>query len=291
MTTLRLGGTAIAEIRLEDTEDFYHLPETLQRLGGFPRVLGGGSNLLIRDGELPFIIVRPPASHSGGVKDPVITEDDGSGKVVVRASAGLPLPRLVSWCIKNGLSGLEGLVGVPGHLGGAIAMNAGAFGCSAAPLARRLEIFTMEKGLHQLGPDGWEFAYRHFALLTPCHWSMIVSADLLLSRASCAEVRQRTADNLTKKIKSQPVEEHTAGCVFKNPGQQSAGQLLDASGVKGLSRGAFFFSCKHANFLVHAKNSKTEAVFEDALYLIEEAQKRVFERFGVTLGREVLIWQ
>ena len=290
MTTMRLGGTAIAEIRLEQDEDFALLPAEIRRLGGEARVLGGGSNLLVRDGELPLVLLRPPVSCGDKRRQPIIVDEDEKGQILVHAAAGLPLPRLVSWCMQNGLSGLEGLVGVPGHLGGAIAMNAGAFGCSTAPLVKRLEVFTLEQGLHMLGPDGWEFAYRRFALTEPCAWSMIVSADLALSRTSAQEVRKKTADNLAQKIKSQPVEEYTAGCVFKNPEQRSAGQLLDAAGVKGLARGAFHFSCKHANFLVHDKNSDAPALLEDALCLIEEAQQRVLQRFDVALCREVMIW-
>ena len=121
-TTLRVGGTALAEIVLERLEDVPLLGERLRALGGTPLVLGAGSNILAQDGELPLVLVRPQLTHG-----PEIVGEAG-GKVLVRAGAGVPLPRLLRFCAVHGLSGLEGLVGIPGSVGGAIAMNAGAHG-------------------------------------------------------------------------------------------------------------------------------------------------------------------
>ena len=121
-TTLRLGGTAIAELILEDAADLAALPERLRALGGSPLILGAGSNILARDGELPLVLLRPRFMRGpeiAGGKD---------GKILVRVGAGVPLPRLLRFCAGHGLSGLEGLVGIPGSVGGAVAMNAGSFG-------------------------------------------------------------------------------------------------------------------------------------------------------------------
>ena len=288
LTTLRLGGTAIAEIRLECEDDYRALPDITKRFGGTPLPLGGGSNLLVRDGDLPFLLLRPGMQADGN--NPMLAEEDGEA-AYVHADAGIPLPRLVSWCARMGLSGLEGLAGVPGHLGGAIAMNAGAYGCSTAPLVTRLSVYTPEQGLRILGSSAWECSYRHFSLLDPCSWSLIARAELRLVKSTPDAVRSAIHANLAQKTQSQPITEHTAGCVFKNPDQNSAGRLLDAAGVKGMRKGAFHFSQKHANFLVHDTTCGIPGTFDDAISLIQSAQERVQSLFGIELKREVIVWR
>ena len=291
LTTLRLGGRALAEIRLESTEDCLRLSEALKGIGGDVRVLGGGSNLLIHDGDLPFTVLRPLFGAADA--EPVILgEEKGpDGEcVVIRAGAGMRVPHLLSWCVRHDLAGFEGLVGVPGRLGGAVAMNAGAYGCSTAPLMRALEVFTPEKGLHRLGPEGWNAAYRHFSLAEPCAWHMSAFVELALKKAAPGSVRAAMKENLLRKKSGQPVHEHTAGCVFKNPEGHSAGRLLDEAGMKGKRRGAMLFSPMHANFLVHDTKCGVPGTATDALALIDEARRAVFDRTGITLELEVKEW-
>lgn len=111
---MRIGRLALAEIRLESPADFERLPETLARVGGEPRVLGGGSNLLIAEGELPLTLVRPLC---GAGQAPVVTaesvDDAGRHRVTIRAGAGLRVPALLAWCAEHGLSALEGLTACP----------------------------------------------------------------------------------------------------------------------------------------------------------------------------------
>lgn len=296
LTTLGLGGRALAEIRLEQPEDCERLPETLSRIGGFVRVLGGGSNLLVHDGDLPFVVLRPlfgATDAEGRAADPVVLgEEEGTEgeRVLIRAGAGMRVPHLLSWCARHDLSGLEGLVGVPGRLGGAVAMNAGAYGCSTAPLLRSLDVFTPERGLHTLSGDGWTFRYRHFSLAAPCAWYMSVSAVLSLRKAAPGSVRAAMKENFLHKKNGQPVHEHTAGCVFQNPEGQSAGRLLDQAGMKGRRRGALFFSPLHANFLAHDMKCGMPGRSADALELIEEARSAVLRQFGVELVMEVKEW-
>ena len=296
LTTLRLGGTAIAEIRLHSLDDCERLPEALKLTGGSPRVLGGGSNLLIHDGLLPVTVVRPllgSRDDSGRPALPeVLGQEDGPDgpRTLIRVGAGMRVPFLLSWCVKNGLAGLEGLVGVPGHVGGAIAMNAGAYGCSTAPLMRSLTVFTPERGLHELGPDGWCAAYRHFSLAAPCSWYMSAAVTLSLRQTDPAELKAVMTANFQRKKSGQPVHEHTAGCVFKNPEGESAGRLLDAAGMKGRRLGALYFSEMHANFLAHDTKCGIPGRSEDALALIAEARAAVLERFGIALEQEVKEW-
>ena len=158
-TTLRLGGRAQAELRVESPEDFDTLPQELEKIGGTPFVLGKGSNILAFDGELPVTIVS--LSWPGKVK--ILREEEE--RVLVRADATMPLPHLLLWLATNGLSGLEGLTGIPGAVGGAVAMNAGSFGCVMGNCLQRVRIFTSVRGLTWLEPGEFKTDYRKFQVV------------------------------------------------------------------------------------------------------------------------------
>ena len=291
LTTLRLGGSALAEIRLESVADCERLPEALAQTGGSPHILGGGSNLLIHDGLLPISVIHPLFGSRDQAPEIIGQEECADGTyVLIRAGAGMRIPTLLSWSVRNGLAGMEGLVGIPGRLGGAIAMNAGSYGCSTAPLLRELTVFTPERGIQVLHPSDWSASYRHFSLNQPCAWFLAVSAILAFKVASSIDLRRTMMENFQRKKNGQPVHEHTAGCVFKNPDGESAGRLLDAAGMKGRRRGALYFSSMHANFLAHDTKCGIRGTSEDALALIEEARKAVLCRFGIELAMEVKEW-
>jgi len=131
-TTLRLGGHALAEVVLTSPEDAAGLAETLAGLGGTPLTLGGGSNLLIRDGQLPLVVVSPRLTG-----EPETLRQRFGAAVRVRVGAGVKLQRLVAWLATQGLAGLAGLVGVPGTVGGAVAGNAGSYGCDMGSVLAR----------------------------------------------------------------------------------------------------------------------------------------------------------
>ena len=121
-TTLHLGGPALVELQPENEEEAQALPERVRHWGGKPFVIGAGSNLLVRDEEQPLTLIRPCFREG-----PEIVGEEGD-RVLVRAGAAVPLPRLLRFCAVQGLGGLEGLVGIPGSVGGAVSMNAGSFG-------------------------------------------------------------------------------------------------------------------------------------------------------------------
>lgn len=294
-TTLRLGGSAIAEILLEREEDCERLTETLERLGGTPHVLGGGSNLLIHDGHLPITVLRPlfRTGKNGEDEEPALLGEETTPEgrhVLLGVGAGMRVPYLLNWCARRGLAGLEGLAGVPGRVGGLIAMNAGAYGCSTAPLLRSLTVFTPEKGLHTLGPENWEYSYRSFSLKEEYSWYMVVHAVFSLPCMPVDALKEKLKSHFLHKKSTQPLHEHTAGCVFKNPTGDSAGRLLDVSGMKGTRQGALFFSPMHANFLAHDTRCGIPGTAADALELIEKARDTVREVFGVVLEMEVKEW-
>lgn len=281
-TTIRLGGEAIAEVRLYTSEGLEQLPGLLARIGGKVRVVGEGSNVLADDGLLPLVLLN--MDRHG---EPKILEEH-EGEVVVSVESGLRLPAFLAWAAKKGLTGLEGLAGIPGSVGGAIAMNAGSFGVETSRLLRSAQIFSPELGFVERHKDDFEFGYRHCGLPGHSSWFLVAGATFLLQQGKTEDIRAKMRDVYLKKQSSQPVAAKTAGCVFKNPSPEApAGRLLDEAGVKGLHVGDMYFSTLHANFLVN----EGKGTFAQAMELIELARSRVRQRSGHELELEVQIWQ
>jgi len=280
-TTLRLGGRAGAEIALESPDDWEGLAGELSRHGGRPFALGWGSNLLAKDQDMDLSVVSLP----GG--DPVVAGRTPGGEASVRVPGGLMLPRLVNWAAREGLSGLEPLAGIPGTVGGAVAMNAGSYGAQTAELLGRVRLWDARGGARWIGPEDWRAGYRSFQPLelAPGAFWLALEAELLLKPASPQAVREATDATLSRKKGSQPVHAATCGCVFKNPEGSSAGRLLDELGFKGKSLGGMAFSTMHANFLVNEGRGTATA----ALELISQARAAVRAAVGVELELEVKV--
>ncbi|NDV18884.1 UDP-N-acetylmuramate dehydrogenase [Pseudodesulfovibrio sp. JC047] len=277
-TSLRLGGTAEVEVVVRDKQDLEALSHFLSKHPMRSFVIGEGSNLLARDGQLDLALIRaetPPGPER------VEKIDD---TLIVRCGAGQRLPGLLGWAQMAGLSGLEGLTGIPGSVGGGVAMNAGSYGTEVGSLVTRVRLWTPTHGLVWLDREQCEFAYRHFSTTVSMPDSLIWEVELALKEADPKKIRTTMQTNYVKKKATQPVTAKTAGCVFKNPENDSAGRLLDTAGMKGVRLGDMLFSDIHANFLVN----KGHGTCSDALELIELAQTTVKDKFGVTLELEVI---
>ena len=280
-TTLRLGGPAVAEIALDQAEDALGLQEALNRTGAAPLALGFGSNILAMDGQLPLSVVSLAAPGEPEERVGFGLE----GKAVVAAWAGLGLPKLLGWLARRGFSGLEGLSGVPGSLAGAVAGNAGSYGCDLAGVLRRVKIYAPGSGLKWLEKGQWSAGYRRFAPLGVEGFYLVLEVELELARKSPDAVRQAMREALTKKRATQPLRAASAGCVFKNPAAQSAGKILDSLGFKGKRMGNMAFSDLHANFLVNLGGGTTEAAME----LIGQARDKAKAELGIELELEVKV--
>ena len=278
-TTLRVGGTAIAELVLERREDLERLPERLSALGGAPLVLGAGSNILAQDGELPLVLIRPFFTDG-----PEIVGEK-NGMVLVRAGAGVPMARLLRFCAANGLSGLEGLVGIPGSVGGAVAMNAGSHGSETCKNIINIQIFT-DNSISSVNACSLQYGYRTMRIADKKNDFIVLEATFGLTSTERDGISNCMRHNFFKKKSKQPVTAWSAGCVFKNPTpEMSAGMLLDQAGFKGKKMGGMAFSTLHANFLINEGKGSATA----ALALLREAQDTVLQRFGIALEPEVRI--
>lgn len=277
LTTLHLGGPALALLSLESESDAEILSERLKAIGGKPFCLGKGSNLLAEDGELPLVLIQVA---DRGIK--IIGEK--KDKVLVRAGAGLSLAAFLRFCLANELGGLEGLVGVPGSIGGAVAMNAGSFGTDVASCLHNVQV--MQKGrIRRYGANEIFFSYRHAAFPGDEGDTIILDVTFALTRQVKSVIFTQTRLNFLKKKSRQPLDVWSAGCAFKNPEGISAGKLLEQVGFRGKRLGGMAFSSKHANFLINEGNGCSSAAFE----LLEMAEMAVNKEFGITLEREVRI--
>jgi len=278
-TTLRLGGPALALAVVHDASGLDTLAVQLPKLGGTPFALGFGSNLLAGDGEHALVLV-----HAGNTAQPEFLPQNDV-KTLVRVGAGFGLPRLAGVCQAAGFSGLESLTGVPGRLGGAVAMNAGSYGVEIGSLVRRVRIWTPEGGLVWRDAVDCSFGYRHFDSGLAAGFQLIWEVELLLEASTPAAIRTRMAAYYGKKKATQPVTAKSAGCVFKNPVGYSAGKLLDEAGMRGKCLGGMAFSSIHANFLVNVGGGTAQ----HALELLELGRELVRKKSGLSLETEVVV--
>ncbi len=280
LTTLRLGGRAIAEINIMDNFDEHELSTQLKKLGGDVFVLGAGSNLLASDDEHALVLLHTKFNHAIE-----ILEDDNN-KALIRVGSNVRLPRFIGRCAKLGLTGLEGLCGIPGSVGGAIAMNAGSYGSQTCEHLHSLLVYSPKTGIVNIDAKDIHYGYREFSISKFNTWYFIIHATFLLTHAKINVIKEKMFLNFFKKKSTQPVNAWSAGCLFKNPSpENSAGILLDKCGFKGKSKGGMQFSSLHANFLINEGQGSANAAFD----LMAEAKEAVLERFGFTLTPEVKI--
>ncbi|HKE06744.1 MAG TPA: UDP-N-acetylmuramate dehydrogenase [Candidatus Acidoferrum sp.] len=273
LTSLGIGGTTdlLCITRHEA------IPELLNLLDAHDvpnKFLGGGSNLLVMDGELPFVVLQLVKGEPEVVLDGNIATVD----------AAADLGRTVTYCAKNNLGGMEGLIGVPGTVGGALRMNAGAYGTQIGSYVREVKVYrSAERKIEILRGEQISFEYRHTSFAPD---DMMLAVKLELPSKPYAEILQGIRICNEKRRSSQPLGQKSAGCIFKNPPGGSAGRMIDELGLKGFSHGDARVSERHANFFVNTG----QASAADMLALIADVRERVQQAYGVTLENEVVVW-
>ena len=275
-TSLHMGGPADVLIIPPDIKSLSQALEIMRRLGSPSLPIGGGTNLLVRDGGIEGVVVV-----MSGMKGLEITAED-TGGVDLRVEAGLSLQQLVGFSKKMGLSGLEGLAGVPGTLGGAVAGNAGAFGYEMKDVIKDITLIEDGWNMKIIRKEQIAFGYRSAGLKMG---DVVVAADIRLLRDSPRAVAEKIEGFLMEKKATQPIGQRTAGCVFKNPPDEAAGRLIEQAGLKGVRVGDIEVSPVHANFFVN----RGEGSAEDFLRLMDTVAKKVKIDFGIVLEPEIKI--
>ncbi len=277
-TSFAIGGPAEAVV---DVHQFGELQPLLGFLAveNIPwRIIGKGSNILVRDDGFPGVILR-----LGGKLTAVFEEDGDDGLVVVRGGGGSSLAKLSWRCSERGLTGLEFACGIPGTLGGAVIMNAGAWGGDIVSILRGITLVTAEGEIH-LSAGDLNFSYRCWKDFPTYQGRAVVAVvELGLQRGDAAAITAYCKSLQDKRKKTQPSEHASAGSFFKNPPHDSAGRLIEASGLKGLRVGGAMISEGHGNFLLYTGG----ATASDVLRLMKIVQETVQKDSGVYLDPEV----
>jgi UDP-N-acetylmuramate dehydrogenase len=273
LTSLGIGGTTDL-LRIKRHESITGLLRLLDSQGVPHGFLGGGSNLLVSDGELPWVVLQLASP------DPDVVLEGNFAQVDAAADLG----RTVTYCAKHDLGGMEGLIGVPGTVGGALRMNAGAYGMQIGSYVREVKLYrAATRQIEILRGEQISFEYRHTSFAPD---DMMLAVKLELPSKPFKEILQGIRICNEKRRSSQPLGQKSAGCIFKNPPGASAGRMIDELGLKGLSVGDARVSDRHANFFVNAGKASAK----EMLALISDVRERVRSAFSLELEHEVVIW-
>jgi UDP-N-acetylmuramate dehydrogenase len=276
LTSLKVGG-AIDWVVSPDTEEkAASLVHEMDQAGIGWRALGSGSNILADDGDHHYVVLS--------LKD-LKGELQFDGERV-SVPAGYSLPRLCIDAGRQGLSGIEGLGGIPGTVGGALWMNAGAYGHEIGTVTETVRVARDGRVVEIPGTDV-QWNYRHTSFK---EGELILGATLRLTPDDPEKIRARMEDAKSRRMATQPHGSRSAGCFFKNPpeGTLGTGKMIDDLGMKGSRRGSAVVSPVHANFIVTEGDG---ARAEDALALAEEIRERVKREQGIDLEYEVELWR
>ncbi|HTO52692.1 MAG TPA: UDP-N-acetylmuramate dehydrogenase [Myxococcota bacterium] len=272
-TSLRVGGPADALVRAESRDDLERVARFCQRHGLPLLVLGGGFNLLVRDGGVRGVVVR-----LAGLRRVELAGADG-----VRAEAGASHSQVTRFAADHGRAGLEFAVGIPGTVGGWIAMNAGTRAREMKDVVRSVELFDPAPG-RVVTRARAELAFHYRRSELPAG-ALVLAATFATTADAPERIRERQKQLLAERRATQPVDQPSCGSVFVNPPGDFAGRLLEAAGLKGTRIGGAVISPLHANFIVNAGGARAA----DVLALIAKARQSVREASGIALQTEVHI--
>ncbi len=272
--SFRIGGPARLMCCPASAAEAAALLELLEGSGAPFELMGNGTNLLVPDEGLDRVVVRMGDAMSE-------TELLGDGRI--RAGAGVTLAKLAVFAANSGLSGLEFAHGIPGSLGGAVFMNAGAYGGEMKDVLEEAEYAAADGTVVSVPASELGLSYRHSAFEGTKR--LVTSATVRLSPKEPEEIRARMRELMEKRRASQPLDMPSAGSTFKRPAGGFAAALIDEAGLKGFAVGGAQVSEKHAGFVVN----RGGASFEDVMRLMEHIQKTVYDRSGIMLEPEVRI--
>jgi UDP-N-acetylmuramate dehydrogenase len=273
-TSLGIGGDSDL-LRVHRHDSLPEIVRLLKQAGVPHRFLGGGTNVLLPDGELPWVVLQLAR------QDPDVRIEGNSVDVDCAADLG----RMVTTCAKHDLGGMEGLIGVPGTVGGALRMNAGAYGTQIGSFVREVKVYRAASGqIEILRGAELNFEYRHTSFAPG---DIMLAVRLDLPSKPYRQILEGIRICNEKRRASQPLNQKSAGCIFKNPPGGSAGRMIDELGLKGHSVGDARVSDRHANFFVNAGH----ATAKDMLALIDYVRRQVREHYGVELEEEVIVWK
>ena len=269
-TTYGIGGPADLMISPKSKQDLIKVIEIINENKIQLTILGSGSNVLVSDDGIRGVVI----SLKNSLKQIEVADN------ILYAECGTMLGKIVKYAVKNDLIGLENLNGVPGTLGGALIMNAGAWGGEISENLVHVELINSKSEVKKIQKKDLNFSYRQSSFDKD---DILLSAKFNLKKADKNIIKENFMEAQSGRKKSQPLNKRSAGSLFKNPKNSSAGKLLDDAGLKGFSIGDAKISEKHANFFINDGNASSS----DMLMLIKKAHQEVKDRFSVNLSLEV----
>ena len=269
-TTYGIGGPADLMIFPKSKQDLIKVIEIINDNKIQLTILGSGSNVLVSDNGIRGAVI----SLKNSLKKIEVDEN------ILYAECGTMLGKIVKHAVKNNLIGLENLNGVPGTLGGALIMNAGAWGGEISENLIHVEVINSKSEIQKIQKKDLNFSYRQSSFDKD---DILLSAKFNLKKADKDIIKENFIEAQSGRKKSQPLNKRSAGSLFKNPTNSSAGKLLDDAGLKGFSIGDAKISEKHANFFINDGDASSR----DMLMLIKKAHKEVKDKFNVNLSLEV----
>lgn len=271
-TTYRTGGNAEVYVYPKTTEDWSFVLKIARTYDVPLRIVGFGSNILVGSKGIKGIVCS--TKRMNGISCQADT---------IKAEAGTALDKVCELACEEGLGGMEKLSGIPGSIGGAVYMNAGAFGQETFDTLAYFDVIDLEGRPATILKEDIKYAYRKVEGIENF---IILSAAFKLNKQNFTELTQTRNSILHKRIEKQPLEFPSAGSVFKRPANDYASRLIDETGLRGLSIGGAKVSEKHAGFIVNFHH----ATPEDIKTLMQEVQNKVKEAHGVTLELEQILW-
>lgn len=275
LTSFGVGGKAEALCSPGDLKDLKRLLAYLYREGVPWTVVGRGSNLLVGDGGVKGVVIVLRERLAS-------IEREGGDSPALVAGGGLSVADLLSYCRRNGLAGLEFMAGIPGTLGGAVFMNAGAWGSEMGNVVR--DVLTVRDDGEEVILKGGDIKFSYRSSSIPAG-KVIYAVRIKLQMGDRERIGEMIAVNLKMKKETQPLDLPSAGSVFRNPQGDYAGRLIERAGIKGARVGGAMISLKHGNFIVNTGGAKAS----DILALIELARDRVKGETGIILETEIKI--
>lgn len=273
-TTFQIGGPCRAFIEVPGTEEMQMLSQECQREGAEYWILGKGSNLLADDAGYDGIIMKLASRK----KDILPYQKQGEWHIL--CPAGVSLASLCEAALQHSLTGLEFAWGIPGSVGGAVFMNAGAYGGEMSQVVSEAEVIGTDGMLVKIPAEQLDFSYRHSRFTDSRE--IIVSADFLLHQGDPMEIQAKMEELMRRRRSKQPLEYPSAGSTFKRPQGSYASLLIEQCGLKGFTVGGAQVSEKHAGFVINREN----ATFSDVMALIQKVQETVLSQTGYHLECE-----
>ena len=282
-TSFRVGGPAKVYVVPEDIEELQKLIRFLHEEKLPYDIIGNGTNLLVSDAGVDHVVVEIGRALEGIELLPEANASDEK-TYYFRVLAGTLLSKAAQFAATQELSGMEAPRGIPGTLGGAVTMNAGAYGTQMKDVLYSVDVLTPEGELQTLTPAELALGYRHSVI--PERGYIVVAATLALRKGDPAEINARMADFQNRRKEKQPLDKASAGSTFKRPEGYFAGKLIEDTGLRGFRHGGAQVSEKHCGFVINDGTARAADIY----WLIGEVRKRVLMEQHVELTPEVKLW-